>query len=107
AVLFMVGAAIVLTNGLPSRYPPEAVRVASFLNNTDAATDAQYRVGSCFLTSKNTFTDFSAATCLAQDPQKRNILLIGDSHAAQLWYGLASTFKDVNFMQATASGCKP
>ena len=37
----------------------------------------------------------------------RNDLLIGDSHAAQLWFGLSSVFTDVNLMQATASGCKP
>ena len=107
AVLVFIGAGILLTKGAPSRYPPEAVKIASFLENTDAATDAQYRVGKCFLTSKNSYEDFDPNTCLLQDPRKHNELLIGDSHAAQLWFGLSSVFKDVNLMQATASGCKP
>ena len=38
---------------------------------------------------------------------KKNVLLLGDSHAAHLWTGLADTWRDVNFLQATASGCKP
>jgi len=107
ALLVFIGTGILLTKGAPSRYPPEAVRVASFLENTDAVTDAQYRVGKCFLTSKNSYEDFDPNTCLLQDPRKHNELLIGDSHAAQLWFGLSSVFKDVNLMQATASGCKP
>jgi len=107
AVLLFLYAGILATGGVPSRYPAEAVKVASYLDDTNAATDAQYRTGTCFLTSKNTFQDFNPAVCLRQAPRRPNDLLIGDSHAAQLWYGLSSTFADVNLMQATASGCKP
>jgi len=105
--LLILGAGIVATNGLPFRYPVDAVKVASFMENSDRKTDAQYRAGTCFLTSKNTYMDFSPSICLQEDPHKRNLLLLGDSHAAQLWYGLDSIFQEVNLMQATASGCKP
>jgi peptidoglycan/LPS O-acetylase OafA/YrhL len=107
AILLAVGTIVVVSNGLPTRYPAAAVNVASFLDNTDAKTDAQYRVGTCFLTSKDSYKDFNPSICLQQDAHKRNDLLLGDSHAAQLWYGLSATFKDINLMQATASGCKP
>jgi peptidoglycan/LPS O-acetylase OafA/YrhL len=106
-VLLFLGAGILASGGMPSRYPAEAVKVASYLENTDTATDAEYRTGTCFLTSKNSYQDFNPAVCLQQDRRKPNDLLVGDSHAAQLWHGLASTFTDVNLMQATASGCKP
>jgi peptidoglycan/LPS O-acetylase OafA/YrhL len=105
--LLVVGASALATHGFPSRFPPEAVRVASFLENADPVTESQYRVGTCFLTSRNLQAAFDPSVCLRQDPKKRNELLIGDSHAAQLWYGLSSVFTDVNLMQATASGCKP
>jgi peptidoglycan/LPS O-acetylase OafA/YrhL len=107
AALVILGVSTLLTRGFPSRFPPEAVRVASFLENADPLTEAQYRVGTCFLTSRNLQATFDRSVCLRQDPNKRNELLIGDSHAAQLWYGLSSVFTDVNLMQATASGCKP
>ena len=107
AMLLIFGAASLGTHGFPSRYSSQAVRVASFLENADATTEAQYRVGSCFLTSRNPQARFAAEECLKFDPARRNDLLIGDSHAAQLWFGLSSVFKDTNFMEATASGCKP
>jgi peptidoglycan/LPS O-acetylase OafA/YrhL len=107
SILLVAGTIIVVSKGLPSRYPVAAVNVASFLDNTDAKTDAQYRVGTCFLTSKDRYSDFDPSICLQQDAYKRNDLLLGDSHAAQLWYGLSATFKDVSLLQATASGCKP
>ena len=47
------------------------------------------------------------ANCLAIDDAKPNVLVYGDSHAADLWYSLASEFSQVNFLQATASGCFP
>ena len=107
AALTLFGVIAVKTRGFPSRYPDEAVKVASFLENGDPATQAQYRVGSCFLTSRNPNAVFARDECLRMDPAKRNDLLIGDSHAAQLWFGLSSTFPEINFLQATASGCKP
>src|SRR5258708_4992346 len=106
-MLLIFGAASVATHGFPYRYSSQAVRVASFLENGDTITETKYRVGSCFLTSRNPQAKFAAEECLKSDPARRNDLLIGDSHAAQLWFGLSSVFKDINFMQATASGCKP
>jgi peptidoglycan/LPS O-acetylase OafA/YrhL len=106
-ILLALGGSILFTNGLPSRFPTEAVKVASFLETSDSATEGQYRVGKCFLTGKDSYNQFDPSVCLHRDPQKKNYLLIGDSHAAQLWYGLSSVFPDANIMQATASGCKP
>ena len=107
AVLAVFGITALATRGFPARYPLEAVRIASFLENSDLTTEAQYRVGTCFLTSRNPHANFDPADCLRKVSGKRNELLIGDSHAAQLWFGLSSVFRDINFMQATASGCKP
>jgi hypothetical protein len=42
-----------------------------------------------------------------EDPTKENALLFGDSHAAQLWYGLANVSPNVNFLEAASSGCEP
>ena len=107
SLLAIFGATALATRGFPARYPLEAVRVASFLENFDPATQAQYRAGTCFLTSRDLKASFDPAVCLKNVPSERNELLIGDSHAAQLWFGLSSVFKNINFMQATASGCKP
>lgn len=107
AVLAIFGTTAMATRGFPSRYSAQAVRVASFLENADPTTEARYRVGTCFLTSRNPDATSVNEECLKFDPAKRNDLLIGDSHAAQLWFGLSSVFQDINFMEATSSGCKP
>jgi peptidoglycan/LPS O-acetylase OafA/YrhL len=95
---------ILLSGGFPSRYSKEAVRVAQYL---DRKEPGQYRQGKCFITSGNSASDFDSSVCLAERSDQPNVLLIGDSHAAQLWWGLSNTYREINFMQATASGCLP
>jgi peptidoglycan/LPS O-acetylase OafA/YrhL len=99
-----IAACMLASHGLPSRFPSEAVRVASYL---DYGTKEEYREGTCFLLPATQSRNFDLATCLHQDPEKKNYLLIGDSHAAALWYGLSNTLDGINVMQATAAGCKP
>lgn len=62
----------------------------------------------CFITSENIgFIDFDKKNCLGNPEGKKNILLMGDSHAAELSQSLREKFPDFNIMQATASGCLP
>ncbi len=88
--------------GIPSRFPPAALQAASYLSY-DAGPS--YRQGSCFLVQDQEFSRFDRSTCLTPVPGKVNILLFGDSQAAQLWYGLARIFPEIHFLQATASAC--
>jgi peptidoglycan/LPS O-acetylase OafA/YrhL len=93
--------------GLKSRFPSRSIAVATYLENPEAGDRWHYRIGSCFITSKNSFKDFDQATCLRMNPAVPNYLIFGDSHAAHLDYGLSTTFPNENFLQATASGCMP
>jgi hypothetical protein len=66
------------------------------------------RSGECFFThaaprDQETFRQ----QCLQMQRSKENVLILGDSHAAHLWAGLQARFPDINFLQATAGGCKP
>ena len=86
---------------------PSGVEVDRLLAYQDYG-EMHMRAGTCFLPSKfDTFERYKGDVCLAVDPDKRNFLIVGDSHAAHLWLGLQTVFKDANFLQATASGCKP
>jgi peptidoglycan/LPS O-acetylase OafA/YrhL len=88
-------------HGFESRFPESAVRVAESANSPQ-----ENRLGSCFITTRYTFSDFRKDICLQIDPGKKNYLLLGDSHSAALWYGLNKVLATDNVMQATASGCK-
>ncbi|UVC08624.1 acyltransferase [Rhizobium sp. TH2] len=106
----IAGAALVLIAALISFAPlptssSEANRLASFLTYDDADV---YRKGRCFLFGhQNRLSDFNASECLQPVSGKPNILVVGDSHAADLWYGLKTEFPSANVMQATSTGCKP
>jgi peptidoglycan/LPS O-acetylase OafA/YrhL len=106
ASLLMASLAVwmLVSHGLPSRYPSEAVRVASYL---DYGTKDEYREGTCFVLPSNSSEAFDSTACLRQDPARPNYLLLGDSHAAALWYGISRELVGVNVMQATVAGCKP
>jgi peptidoglycan/LPS O-acetylase OafA/YrhL len=104
AIIIAIGITAIVYRGLPSRYPSGAVRVASYLEY-DAGK--YFRGGSCFISSEYKYSDFDTSKCLHTDADKKNYLLLGDSHAAHLWYGFSTTLDKVNILQATASGCKP
>ena len=96
------GVAIDLSGGARDRFPAAVVALASYQRSTD------YRVGQCFLSSGYADPElFAKEICLRKAADKRNFLLLGDSHAAHLWQALATGLMNANVMQATASGCKP
>jgi len=85
--------------------PPRAQRVLAYINYN---ARADMRAGSCFLsTVDNDAALFRDDLCLRQAHDRKNVLILGDSHAADLGPGLRTNFPRINFLQATASGCKP
>ncbi len=103
-VVATIGLTAIAARGFPYRYPAKAIQVASYLDYDSAS---YFRDGACFISSGFKFKDYDYSRCLHQDPTKKNDLLVGDSHAAQLWYGFSTTLDGVNVLQATVSGCRP
>jgi len=92
-----------LSDGLPSRFPSRAIMIGSYRQPKE-----NIRLGTCFISGTSKFKDYNQALCTAFNPHaSRNLLLVGDSHAAALWYGLQHEDPKTNVMQANASGCKP
>jgi hypothetical protein len=85
--------------------PDDAQRTLAVL---DSAYLGSMRSRSCLLrTEAEPFSQFDQASCLRMSETQPNWLLIGDSHAADLWGALAQANPEVNVLQATATGCKP
>ena len=106
AVLTLVGLGTEMTQGFPRRFSPEVLAIASRLNEKSQAID-NFRSGRCFLEGGNGVGDLSAGDCLRTDKSRENYLLMGDSYAAHLAYGLSIAFDKINFLQATGPGCSP
>lgn len=93
---------LMTTKGLPQRFDVETVQLASFL---DYDPRPAFREGTCFLTDR-TGQSIDPESCLRADPHRPNILVLGDSHAAHLWYGLAHELPDIHFSQLTVASCR-
>ena len=97
-----VAASILALRGLPGRFQPDALQAAQYLNYT---MGAPFRGGTCFLGPDEQFVDFNPAACLAPDPARKAVLLLGDSHAAALGPGLRAAYPELNLAEVTASYC--
>lgn len=86
-------------------YPPEVRKVASYAHYEGSPTHkSQFIEGTCFVSLGMVF---DRDNCLAMSTTKRNMLVFGDSHAAQLWRAVADRYADWNVMQATGAACRP
>jgi peptidoglycan/LPS O-acetylase OafA/YrhL len=105
-VLFLgCGTWMVLAQGFPSRFPTKALQVVG-------AVDSQQeframRTGTCFITTEYHFAAYDSSTCLREDKDKKNYLLLGDSHSAMLYHALATEMPNANVMQASTAACAP
>ncbi len=95
--------AIILADGMRFRFSPKAVEYAGYLDYGQS----HFREGKCFIVKPYKFSDFDDGECLTQVAGEKNYLLVGDSLAAHLWYGLSKADPGAHVLQATAAGCRP
>jgi peptidoglycan/LPS O-acetylase OafA/YrhL len=97
------GALLVTSHGMSWIYPSEARRILAYARY---AYSGPYREHRCFLAPEDTFAVFDKKECATPKAESKNYILIGDSYAAHLWFGLASELP-VHVMEAAASLCRP
>lgn len=100
-VLFSIFA--ISTSGIQGRMGPDAERIASY----HSSFRQSFRMGSCFLTPEFGMKDFDLSKCMHVENDKKNYLILGDSHAATIWPGLVSALAPANVLQASVSACRP
>jgi hypothetical protein len=91
-------------------FKTSSIQIADYKNLHSKEIDKQFSIGCCFITSKQSGPSvLNKKRCLSIDKTRKNILLIGDSHAADLSQSLRSYFAkyNINMNQANASGCSP
>ena len=89
-------------------FKKSALEIAEYKSTHMGERHQQFSEGKCFL-SKGKLSDYDKGFCLHVDPSRKNLLLIGDSHGAELSQSLrkALSLRGINLIQATASGCLP
>ena len=102
-----------IARGLPGRFPDKADSIANYLDYKESFPsdfEKLFRPG-CFLGvhegNRERVADLDERLCLEPVEGKSQVLLFGDSHAADLQYGLESSIPNVHFLQATSAACHP
>ncbi len=94
---------VIAGNGLPNRFDPKVARMAGTISYTGHTA---FPYGTCFVEDFD-LAKASRDPCLEPDANRPNVVIVGDSHAEHLWYGLDARMRDIHFIPATISGCPP
>jgi peptidoglycan/LPS O-acetylase OafA/YrhL len=96
----------VLAKGFPERYGIDKgfyARVELMKQHSQIRS----RVGKCYFGSKYSIKSFNKDSCLLNtSPSTSDVLLIGDSHAAQLYPALANKLENIRLSQLNSGGCR-
>jgi len=98
------------TDGMVNRFSTSTDALGSYLDYGTSYPDASNAVFEphiCFLDRGDAVAEFDTKRCLAFAPGKTPVLIFGDSHAENLYYGLKNAFPKVHFLRATSSACPP
>lgn len=82
---------------------PKAIELTSYMKNHGV----DYRSGTCFLYPELPQSVKFDSSCLNIHQGGPAVLLIGDSHAANINDSLRASLQGMQILQATATGCKP
>ncbi|MDF2603024.1 acyltransferase family protein [Sphingomonas sp.] len=106
-VFTMAIAAVTPVVGRATRtFPADATKIATYMDYSETADYRyQFRRGVCFMSGDE--GKKSDLRCLATSPTNKDMLVLGDSHAAHLWRAVSEKYTSYNVIQATASGCRP
>lgn len=102
AAVAAVAFALAFFGGLPQRLPAQARAFEAYRDHTVGMMKGNE---TCFINSVR--NNFSLAACASTTPRKKNVLVIGDSHAAHYMPSLRGAYPAINFLQVTRFGCRP
>ena len=102
-VVALAGSYVLLAQGLPARFPAASARYASFVSPQDPRPSEICFIYSAFRGPE----DLTLDKCIVHDPNRPNVLLIGDSHSNQFVEAFREVFPEISFSRVGSSGCWP
>lgn len=102
ALLLTAAAFSISSNGMPNRWDYESINQRSINYDLGKMLGA----GECFIDNRHPWTTLQENECFSVEKERTNILVIGDSFAAQLMHGLKIHFPAVHYSQGTVSSCR-
>jgi len=96
---------VIFAGGFTGRFPAQAVKVASVLSKHEAPTFG--RLGECSITRENRSEVLGTDKCLQLEAEKKNYLLVGDSHALAISTGLQVSLPEDRILLVSVWNCRP
>ena len=106
-ISLLVAALLWSTDGISGRDTDELRDIRRSIFDGFMQRKELIRLGTCHLKSSSEITDFDQGECATAQPGKYNVLVIGDSLAADTYMMLSQAYPDIHVGQATAAGCVP
>jgi peptidoglycan/LPS O-acetylase OafA/YrhL len=103
ALVSTAALALSAAGGLPTLLPDRQQALGAYLHYARSLNDPR---DLCTSDHPEEF-DEEVRNCLSVSKTKKNVLLLGDSHASHLSAGLHDVFTDQNILQASAHSCRP
>lgn len=92
-------------DGVAGRSDQQIQRVIASVDEEVRKRRRVIRFGQCNLHKEHRFTDYDVRRCATPDPDRTNVLVIGDSLAADAYMMLSQAYPEIHFLQATAGEC--
>lgn len=93
------------TSGVSARVPEEISSVVNTVEHEKRYRDIEIRTGKCNLQPKHSLNDYREDECATLTEGSPNLLIIGDSFAADSYMMLKIALPGVTLLQATGSAC--
>ncbi len=106
AFFIAVSLFFIFTAGIRGRFPARAERDRRGIPQEIADNGQSIRIHSCFLMPEDSFDNFRPDVCMHSDPARKNYVLVGNSHAADLWMALSQSIPDANILQAECNSMR-
>jgi len=104
AMVFGLSVAVIRSDGGSVAGLPMTAALADMQRAMPTAHEVPW--DSC-LVEPETFGEFQAAKCLADDPRRPHVLLLGDSHAGAMYWGLKNVYPELNISLFGVTRCTP
>ena len=104
-VLAVFSYSILQRNGWPPPQLPVTTAYTDFMKVFPLQNETQWQT--CYFDPGDFSAKFKRSSCLVDDPSRKQYLLLGDSHASHLYWGLKSVFPQYNISMIAAAGCAP
>lgn len=105
AASVILAGAIWHLDGLSARGDALIQKVVDSVAEEKRLRNRTMRYGQCNLHTKHAFSDYDVELCATPVRDRKNVFVIGDSLASDVYIMLSSAWPEIHFLQATAGAC--